>query len=504
MNETHPSSGGETESTASLLDVDGSDLRPHIPSNGAAQSTLKTPTRAPRTCRSRASTFSTKSSSWWWWEISGCLLCILSSLLLVVFLTQINQMARQDWNYRLQPNTIISLIMTIGKAAMMGPIAACISQLKWTEFRRPARLSLLQSIDDASRGPWGSLVLLTRARRTRILLIPALAFLTVAAVGFESSAQQILDFPSRMALVRNVSAEVGMATKYTSAQYTAHEGTDLLLAAVKGSNRSSIEFNILKVHNQTKLELNKPARFGAYTVGWHWCAKTFHNLSASQGELHIGTTISEALQLQTQDDIDDPASLYHEDDRYLTDWNTSSSSTLYRTLPTPFWDHINDWLGDAALKWGSPAMNDEFGGGKEAGNVIYTADMAQMVDNVASALSSLVWSNETDNLSAEKFPGDAFVTESYIHVRWQWITAVLVEALLAAALLVASIIAVRGDPLLKASVIALLVHGLEDWRDIEVLQPETSTTLEESSEEVVVRLMDNGAGRRLFVKQATE
>lgn len=165
-----------------------------------------------------------KLSSWWWWEICGCLLCILSALLLVAFLTQIDQTARQDWTYRLQPNTVISLITTVGKAAMMVPIAACISQLKWTEFRRPARLSLLQSMDDASRGPWGSLVLLTRARRNRVFLVPALAFLTVAAVGFEPSAQQILDFPSRTALVRNASAEIGMATSYKSVQYTANEG----------------------------------------------------------------------------------------------------------------------------------------------------------------------------------------------------------------------------------------------------------------------------------------
>ncbi|CCF35071.1 hypothetical protein CH063_06928 [Colletotrichum higginsianum] len=38
---------------------------------------------------------------------------------------------------------------------MMVPIAACISQLKWTEFRQPTRLSLLQSIDDASLGVSG-------------------------------------------------------------------------------------------------------------------------------------------------------------------------------------------------------------------------------------------------------------------------------------------------------------------------------------------------------------
>ncbi|KAF6808986.1 hypothetical protein CMUS01_13776 [Colletotrichum musicola] len=615
MNDTHQAPRGDTESAASLLDRDGPDLSLHFPSDADTQNT-QTPKGMRRTRRSEASSTFVKLSSWWWWEICGCLLCILSSLLLIVFLTQVDQMARQDWAYMLQPNTVISIITTVGKAAMMVPIAACISQLKWAEFRRPARLSLLQNMDDASRGPWGSLVLLTRARRNRIVLVPALAFLTVAAVGFEPSAQQILDFPSRTAMVRNASAEIGMATTYTSGLIPAQErksppadydmgasfatyyrlqstmtlifvldppkpafscpgsscswkpfstlavcgscknitdqvrrnclhekdreyeygrknipmtrnctysfpgvdeygvpseydvdgstlSAELLYAAERNLNRSSVEYDILKIHNETKFEMNKPARFEAYTVEWHWCAKTFHNLSASQGELNGGTTTSAALQFQAEDTIDDPVSQYQEGP-YLTTWNTSSSDALYKTRPTPFWRGIKDWLDGAPLEFGVPQIDDGKIYGKDAAEIIYRMDLARMVDNVASGLSGLVWSNETDNLLAEKVLGQAFVTESYIQVQWQWITVVLVEALLAAVLLVASIIAVRGDPLPKASVIALLVHGLEDWRDVEVIHPETSATLEESSEEVVVRLMDNGAGRRLFIKQTTE
>lgn len=280
------------------------------------------------------------------------------------------------------------------------------------------------------------------------------------------------------------------------------KSADLLYTAEKSFNQSIIEYDILKVHNETKFERNKPARFEAYTVQWQWCAKTFHNLSASQGELNVGTTTSEALQFQTHNHIDDPLSQYAEP--YITTWNTSSSGAIYKTLPTPFWNAVKDWVYDAPLQWGIPPTDDDRVYGKDAAEVMYRVDMPRMVENVASVLTSLVWNNETDNLSAEKFLGEAFVTESYIHVRWQWITVVLVEALLAAALLVASIVVVRGDPLPKASVIALLVHGLEDWRDVEVLHPETSATLEESSEGVVVRLMDNGAGRRLFVKQTAE
>ncbi|KAF6820945.1 hypothetical protein CSOJ01_00380 [Colletotrichum sojae] len=493
MNDMHQASRGDSESAASLLDRDGPDLSLHFPSDADTQNT-QTPKGTRRMPRSKARSTFVKLSSWWW----------------------------------LQPNTVISIITTVGKAAMMVPIAACISQLKWTEFRRPARLSLLQNMDDASRGPWGSLVLLTRARRNRVVLVPVLAFLAVAAVGFEPSAQQILDFPSRTAPVRNASAEIGMATTYTSAQHTASEER---FNVPTGYDMSASFATYYRLQSTITLSFIQDPPKPVFSCPGSSCSwKPFSTLAVcgsyqdvtDQGELNIGKTTSEPLLFHSQDNIDDPMSDYTYMYPYITTWNTSSSSTLYKTRPTPFWDHVKFWLDDAPIAWGGSTACGGRYYEKDTGHVtmrrtsrspsplghsrtfsVGTPAAAAAAAAAAGQASTTSAPNETDNLSAEKFLGDAFITESYIHVRWQWITVVLVEVLLTAALLVASIMAVRGDPLLKTSVIALLVHGLEDWRDVEVLQPETSATLEESSEEVIVRLMDNGAGRRLFVKQTT-
>ncbi|KAI0815971.1 hypothetical protein GGR55DRAFT_631245 [Xylaria sp. FL0064] len=100
---------------------------------------------------------------------------------------------------------------------MMVPVASCLSQLKWKHFTsRPRPLDQFQVMDDASRGPWGSFMLLISSFKMRTLLPVSLALVTVVGLGFEPSAQQILDFPERTSALANVSAEIGIATEYLS------------------------------------------------------------------------------------------------------------------------------------------------------------------------------------------------------------------------------------------------------------------------------------------------
>ena len=102
---------------------------------------------------------------------------------------------------------------------MMVPVASCLSQLKWRHFmRRSDNLSILEVFDDASRGPWGSKILLLSIRR-RALISWTLAIITIAALGVDPSAQQILDFPTRLTPLKNVTAVFGQANNYISKGY---------------------------------------------------------------------------------------------------------------------------------------------------------------------------------------------------------------------------------------------------------------------------------------------
>ena len=154
----------------------------------------------------------TQPTSWWsswWWEIGSVALSLTCMALLVSMLLKSDGMELEKWDMPIQPNSLIAVLTTVAKTAMMVPVASCLSQLKWRHFTGGSTDSLyaLQVFDDASRGPWGSFMLLL-SRNMRIwkrtwngegnaIFAWALAFVTLLALGIDPSAQQILDFPTR-------------------------------------------------------------------------------------------------------------------------------------------------------------------------------------------------------------------------------------------------------------------------------------------------------------------
>ncbi|OTB06327.1 hypothetical protein M426DRAFT_21116 [Hypoxylon sp. CI-4A] len=155
-------------------------------------------------------------SWWWWWEIGGTILSLVSVGLIIVVLKRVDDHSVDQWPYSIRPNSMIAVLTTITKAAMMVPITSCLSQLKWGHFQnRPNPLHHLGLYDDASRGPWGCfLILLTW--RLKAVTAWALALVTLVALGIEPSAQQMLEQQSRPAPLRNATVEIGRAGNYTS------------------------------------------------------------------------------------------------------------------------------------------------------------------------------------------------------------------------------------------------------------------------------------------------
>ncbi|KAJ5202284.1 hypothetical protein N7449_004363 [Penicillium cf. viridicatum] len=135
----------------------------------------------------------------WAWEIGSVTLAVVGLVLLVAFLITINNAPYATGQYTVSPNTIVSIIITIIKAALLVSVSSCLGQLKWNLFQNPAPLYHIQVIDQASRGPWGSLEVLLRGisgSRTGSLTYVG-ASLTVLALVVDPFAQQILTFPSR-------------------------------------------------------------------------------------------------------------------------------------------------------------------------------------------------------------------------------------------------------------------------------------------------------------------
>lgn len=158
------------------------------------------------------------SKWWWWWEILAIILSIACMCTLVTLLTKMDSLPLQGWWLPIEPNSLVAALTTIAKTSMMVPAVSCIGQLKWRHFMaQPRQLIDLQLFDDASRGPWGSAVLLwSLCFRARVLVTFGFALITIVALGIDTSAQQVLTFPLRETKLNNVSVELGTADVYNS------------------------------------------------------------------------------------------------------------------------------------------------------------------------------------------------------------------------------------------------------------------------------------------------
>ncbi|KAK1751100.1 hypothetical protein QBC47DRAFT_417524 [Echria macrotheca] len=126
-------------------------------------------------------------------------------------LIKIDGMALDDWVFRIQPNSVISVCMTISKSALLFSISECISQSKWLQFRRaPRPLSMLDRFDEASRGPWGSTRLVFCPRAAGLVAWLG-ALLTVICFATDPFSQQILAFPSRNVASPTAVAEIAVS-----------------------------------------------------------------------------------------------------------------------------------------------------------------------------------------------------------------------------------------------------------------------------------------------------
>ncbi|KAJ9136840.1 hypothetical protein NKR23_g9547 [Pleurostoma richardsiae] len=535
-------------------------------------------------------------------------------LLILVVLFKANNHPLESWPLWIQPNSLISVFTTLGRTAMMVPVASCISQLKWRHFHlRPNRLSHLQALDDASRGPWGSFMLLLTVR-ANALMAGALAVVSLIALGIDPAAQQILGFPQRETKLTNVTAGVGISTSYSSKAYLQDTNevtgsTDFatmfnpdlfklqssIIDGIAGSvfqpmyscpgARCSWEpFTTLGVcgefRNMTDVvktncsgdtsylltcnytfpsnvpiqyddpdrpftmsyayqlgatsaptmffrsmgsgsyggaalytvkvvsgvdemgsEQETPPPTHSYYSAWYWCARTYHNLTATPAGIEAGPITSEALvYTNVTTDVAGTTESYNQ---YMAP-STGTTYNITNNVDLHLFSYVGQLLGDRLIEDMYPHAGSNFDNDSlDLSYFLFTADIAKSTADLADTLTHQIRSNATgDNTNASMFSGTAFITETYIHVRWPWLILPLTETVLVAMLLVISILLTRGQPLLKMSVIAFLVHGIEGWtpEELEIRRPETAEKLEELSSTMRARFAEDVEGRLRFLR----
>jgi len=102
---------------------------------------------------------------WWALEILSWGFSALCMAIIAIVLLKHDGKDLPSWRLGITINAFISIFSGFAKSALLLPTAEALGQLKWSWFKNGERKMVdFEILDSASRGPWGSLVLLTRTK----------------------------------------------------------------------------------------------------------------------------------------------------------------------------------------------------------------------------------------------------------------------------------------------------------------------------------------------------
>jgi hypothetical protein len=155
----------------------------------------------------------TSDRDWWSWELTGIATSALSFGAMIAVLLYYDDKPGPKWQFGITVNSILSWTSTIAKSAMLIPISDGLSQMKWIWFtERDRDLADMDYFDEASRGPYGSLLLLLRLKARHLGALGALVML--AALAFDPTVQQLVQHPTRTVVAPNKTAIVSASELY--------------------------------------------------------------------------------------------------------------------------------------------------------------------------------------------------------------------------------------------------------------------------------------------------
>ncbi|CBY00377.1 hypothetical protein IAQ61_011308 [Plenodomus lingam] len=138
------------------------------------------------------------------WVVS--LVCMAAIIGVLVHLKD-QPLAKWTWAEKtgLTLNAYISILSKMAGAALILPVSEALGQLKWSWFLEHSKQMWdFEIFDNASRGPWGSLLLLIRTKGRALAALGAMIML--CSLALDPFFQQVVDFPDRWALQSTSSA----------------------------------------------------------------------------------------------------------------------------------------------------------------------------------------------------------------------------------------------------------------------------------------------------------
>jgi len=248
-----------------------------------------------------------------------------------------------------------------------------------------------------------------------------------------------------------------------------------------------------------KGDITDPGRVDVTTCEWYWCMQTYRNVTATNGNIHVNRTDSVPLKLT--DTYSNNGSRWHgyvpesdpegqDPDHTPGRFNITNdaSSSLFVFLRESFTLRL-----DPQTRWGETNIT--------AATASYVASnsLEHITLDIAETVTNLIRSY--DNINASTTYGTIARSETYVVVRWGWLSLPLLMTLLANLLLVLSIIYSASRPeLFKSSILAVIFHGLRGWQrdQLQIRRPETASALEDTARQMKTELRRDSNGHVAF------
>lgn len=132
----------------------------------------------------------------WFYEVIAICFSVACFMTLFYILQIYDQSPQPKFSYGLTLNTIVSVLATASKTSLIFLVGECIGQLRWASFRGTSNpLLYIQTYDSASRGPWGSILILIKDKCRSPVTIGAV--ITILALAFDPFVQQIITYDVR-------------------------------------------------------------------------------------------------------------------------------------------------------------------------------------------------------------------------------------------------------------------------------------------------------------------
>lgn len=161
----------------------------------------------------------------WLYEVAAVTFSGLCFAATIITIAVYNGKPSPQLSYGLTLNTIVSILTTASKSSLAYFVSGAIGQLKWLWVRGGVRRPVddLQSFDDASRVPFGSIIILFRHKGLSPVSLGAAV--TVLSLVFDPFMQQILSYPVYQTPMKSSQATAKQTVNFLESGFTSSEPT---------------------------------------------------------------------------------------------------------------------------------------------------------------------------------------------------------------------------------------------------------------------------------------